>query len=702
MGWPKYLKKTYSKDELDRKVLKKLQLTHDREFLARLFVSEERDECHLKADLTKEEIHRLKGIVKEIKKGKGGIKLLPLIFLLILVGGGISFSLLFKNSLVDRMLENSLESLFGATVDAEGVNVSLVRLEVGWDSVAVTDSSDLESNLFEVGETVIKMNPLALLEKKVVMDSLICRGIAWGTYRNSPGELVPSPSADSLESDVKGASQGSKETKESGFFAPEKLQTEQTELVASAVTDPKSFVNEQWESLNTPALAEELEEKYRNELGERESSFKDIQNQSKSVVSEGQVFLKKDFNQYINNPAKIPELVEEGQSFYEKTDDVAGDVRRELKAIEDLRDSLKADKAALLKARDKDMARVKSLVTIPEGGVRGIVEGMVQSYLFSLLGDKYVKAQKIALFMKNYKDDGEKEAKDEPTRGRTGRIVPFDALLWPDLLLREGAFSTEGEGFSWNAGVNDVAARADQWGKAASVHLDWNIGSGQFAGDGVWERRRDSNDPSTGHFLYAGLPLSTDSLSGLGIDRAEGEAEGTAGLTIEQEGRWELISDLTIADPQLEKSGNDLVSNVVYSVLSAEDWNMTVFLSGEGSDYTFKLDWPLLEQVDDRIGDVLKEQANNFLEDVGNELTDRYASEMDFLEDYLGDLDDWEGLLKGDLSSFDNVENRVSDKIDDVKDEAASQAEEKAKELLEEAGVGDVADEAAKALNKFF
>ncbi|MDC7224539.1 MAG: hypothetical protein PQJ60_12420 [Spirochaetales bacterium] len=705
MGWPKYLKKSYSREDLEKKILKKLQLAHDREFLAGLFVSEG-EEWHLKADLTKEESKRLKKIVGEIKKGKGGFKVLPLVLLLIFVGGGLIFALFFKNPLVDRYLEDSLESLFEATADVEGVKVSLLKTEVRWDRVAVTDRSDLDRNLFEVGETVLKLNSSALLQKKIVIDSLVCRGTAWDTLRDEPGRPISSGDGGSAGSDGSGGGNSgnggddSKEDEKGGLLAPENFQTEQTEMVSQAVRDPEKFVDEQWDSLQTPALAEELREKYERELADRKASLEKIRDDSKSVTEDGRALLNRDFSDYVDNPARIPELVKEGEDFYKEADRAIGEVNGEIQAVETLRYSLQEDKAALLKAKEEDIARVKSLVTLPEGGVKEVVSDMVQSYLYSLLGEKYVKGKKIAQFIKKYRQEGAEEKGEGDDSRRSGRTVEFDTTLWPDLLLQKGAISAAGEGISWDLSLNDVAAEADQWDHPVSGRLSWVIGEGYLEGDGLWERRSTVDEASGGDFRFAGLPLSTEALAGLGISRAQGAAGGTSLLTVEKGGDWELVSQVVVLDPQLEKSGDDLVADVVYSVLSGEDWEMTLTASGEGEDISFGLDWPLLSQVDDKIGALLKEQAEEFLDDVQEELLDRYAGELDFMDDYLGDLDDWGSLLEGDLSSLDSVEDRINDKIDDVKDEAESRATEKVEEVLEDLGVDDAVKDVQDALPK--
>ena len=691
MGWPKYLRKTYTKEELEKKVLKKLQMPHDKEFLKALFISEKRGEWHLKAQLDKEEKKRLKKIVKEIKKGRGGVKVLPLVILLILIAVAVVFSFFFKNPLAERLLVSSLESLFGATVDVEGVSVTFVPPEFRWDRIAVTDADDLDTNLFEVGETIIGLNGRALLERKVVIDNLVSLDARWGTPRERAGKLIVSETGEE-GSNASGAE--GEEDKENSLFSPENFETEQTDMIFQAASDPRSFVDDQWDSLKTPALAEDLSDKYQTELDTRKTALNTLRGEASTVVSDGREFLSRDFTRYKSHPDEIPALVNDANDYYGEVNDLKGDLDSEIKAINSLRRSLLDDKKALDAARKEDMERVTSLIVMPEGGIRGLVDGMVRSYLYSLLGDKFLKAEKIARFIKRYREEGEDKAVDEDRPGRNGRVVSFAAVSWPDFLLRNGVVSASGGGLTWDAALNDLAGDPEQWEEPVKAHLLLDIDNGSLEGDGTWERREGAGDPGRGDFVLTGLPMETDALKGVGISRAEGETDGTAELTVMREGAWEFTADVTVKDPSLVKSGDDMVSNVVYRVLSGEDWDISLTASGEDGDMRFKLDWPLLDRVDDEIGAQLKEQADAYLADVQEELLGRYGEETAFLDDYLGDLDEWEALLKGDLSELDGAKRDIDEKVEETKKDAASQVQEEVNKVLEDTGLGDKIEDA--------
>ena len=689
MGWPKYLKKSYTRENMEKKVLKRVQLGHDREFLDALFITGDGGELSLKGDLTKEETTRLKKIVKEIKAGRGGVRMIPLVIIAVLVGASLIFSLFFKDPLADRLTEKYLGELNGATVDVDGLHLSLVNLEISWDKVQVADPDNLTRNMAELGSTVLKLNSLALLEKKFVADSIVSRDAGWDRERQTPGVLIAAGGSED---------QGGK----GGSFPAEKLQTEQTAMISNAVADPETFVNDQWDSLKTPALSEELKEKYARELEERKASAAVLKEESRSLIAEGQAFLARDFSRYKSNPQDIPALAAEADSYYKKADNEKDALQAELKAVQKLKRALGEDKKALEQVRDEDMARVKSLITLPDGGVKGLINNMVHSYLASLLGDKYDRFKKIAAFAQKFRQEGKKkEASDESAPGRNGRVVSFDSMEWPDYFLQQALISSRGDAFSWEGSLRELALDPEQWPGPASAAFLWKQGQGSLGGQGIWDRRSEG-EPSGGSFAFAGLPVTSDDLSGLGISRVDGSGGGTASFSVDRDGRWELDAKVTVSDPELVRSGDDLVSDVLYSLLSGEDWKMNLSASGEGDNVKFTLDWPLLDRVDDEIGSLLKEQADNYLASVQEELLNRYAGEMGFLDEYLSDLDVSEALLKGDLSSLDGVKDEMDGKIEEVKAGATDQAAKEAEKLLEQTGAADAVKDVTKSLPKLF
>jgi uncharacterized protein (TIGR03545 family) len=692
MGWPKYLKKTYTKEELTKKVLKKVQLKHDREFLESLFHSEKKGAWTLKKDLTKTETARLKKIVKEIKKGKGGLKTLPLLILLILAAGITLFTLFLKNPLIEKVMELSLESLFGATVEIDHLEISLVKTSLELERVAITDETNLERNLIDLGPTLINFNGRALLQKKFVIETLESRNMGWDTLREIPGK----PAGDKKNRDGT-----DREVNVLPFMEEHGGTTINT--VSQAAQDPEAFVQNQWDNLMTPAAAQEISAKYEKLLLNQQGKIEEMESTGNEVKVKGQEFLSRDFNRYKDNPAEIPQLVKEADEYKNEVNAASTLIREELANIEAIGRSLQEDKDRLLQLKEDDYNQLRSLISIPEGGVDGIFKGIVQSYIASLLGDKYGKAMTLWGYVQEYRQvSGDKEKSPRENQGRrTGRVVSFESTDWPAFLLQQGLFSAKAGDLSWEIEAHDISAAPEEWKNPITLGLDLKKGEGTLGGEGLIDKRDKGESLSEGQVEFSGLPLTSNAMVSMGISQISGNAGGTTQIRVDNTS-WRVDTDLLLSDTELKKEGGDQISNLVYRVLSRDDWKMAIVLEGEGDQFSLGLDWPLLSQIDDEVGALLKDQADEFLDQAEKELTKRFASELKGIEEYTGDLNEYRNILTGDLSSLDKQQQEINRKIEEVKAQAASQASDKTNEILENTGAKDAVENVGDTLKKLF
>jgi uncharacterized protein (TIGR03545 family) len=677
MGWPKYLKKTYTKEELTKKVLKKVQLKHDREFLESLFHSEKKGAWTLKKDLTKTETARLKKIVKEIKKGKGGLKTLPVIIILVIVASLTIFSLIFKNPLAETYIEMSLANIFGATVEMDNLDLSLFNTRMKFDSLEITDESNLDTNLIELGYTEAFFDLEAILQKKVVIKSLQCQNIGWSTPRKKPGKLILLSS-----NDEKGKSSDKGVSSDGVLTFLEEHADPITANLSLAVQDPRAFVDDQWAQMETPKALVETKEKYESIIDSYPDRIDKLEGTSRELISRGDAFLKKDYNSYLTNPNEVPVLVKEAESYKNEVISATDLIQKEIKTLDELKETLEDDKNRLLKLKEDDLAHMTSLIAFPEGGVETIFKGMVQSYIASLLGDKYEKVMKIVDYAKKYRDS-KGDTEDGGKQGRReGRIVQFETRTWPDFLLQEAFVSASGGDLSWETKLNDLAGDPDQWSEPVTLGFNVIKGDGSMAGEGLVDRRTEPESPSRGDLDFTGFDISTDALSSLGIPKTTGLGQGNSSLTVEND-HWLSRTKLVVSQIEMKQNSQDQISRLVYRILSGKDWDMTITIEGKGDDVSFDLNWPLMSRIDDEIGVMLKEQAGEFLIQAQNELRSRFDNELAVIEKYSGDLDQYKGLLEGDLSSLDNQKAAVEDKIAGVQN-MANQKLDEAKRLVEE------------------
>ena len=197
---PSLFKKKYRVKKFEKKILKKLYVPGDRNFVAENFNYTELSEPEKKdkktrvfftgkALKTKSDENRLKQLSKEIKKQHGTVKLLPLGLFLLVCIGIFGFFLIFGNLIVEKVLVSSLEGIFGAKAEVSNVRLSLPSSLLKLDRITVANKDAPMYNLFEVEGVKLEFNLLELSRKKVDIEDFTISGIQWGTKRTVSGAL---------------------------------------------------------------------------------------------------------------------------------------------------------------------------------------------------------------------------------------------------------------------------------------------------------------------------------------------------------------------------------------------------------------------------------------------------------------------------------------------------------------------------------
>jgi uncharacterized protein (TIGR03545 family) len=113
--------------------------------------------------------------------------------ILVLIGFGIS--MLSMDRWIERGLEKAGETLVGARVEIDNLDIRPLSLSVEWDRLQVTDPNHTMSNAIESGRAAFRLNPAALLRKKVIIQEMALEDLQWGTPRETDGALPKKKSA---------------------------------------------------------------------------------------------------------------------------------------------------------------------------------------------------------------------------------------------------------------------------------------------------------------------------------------------------------------------------------------------------------------------------------------------------------------------------------------------------------------------------
>ena len=189
----KYTDKTYAK-----KILGKLYVPADKEFVESLFttVSDPKKGGTLhtidRARVTdKKEAKRLARIAKDIKKQKGRINVVNVAAAVACVLALVLTLVVFRNQIARAVIVSSMEGAFGAKCEISKLDINPLDTHFIIDGLSVANRKKPMTNLFEIGHLEFHFNLLELTRGKFVAETVEITGVTWATARKTDGTLPP-------------------------------------------------------------------------------------------------------------------------------------------------------------------------------------------------------------------------------------------------------------------------------------------------------------------------------------------------------------------------------------------------------------------------------------------------------------------------------------------------------------------------------
>lgn len=124
-----------------------------------------------------------------------------LIVLLVLIAIFVALGFLFTDQWIEKQLESVGASVVGAKVEIDGLDLSLLGLHAGWDSLQVTDPKNTMENLIATGACELDFRLLPLFSKKVIIDAIAMRNVQSGVPRTTDGKIEKKPEKPKTKSD---------------------------------------------------------------------------------------------------------------------------------------------------------------------------------------------------------------------------------------------------------------------------------------------------------------------------------------------------------------------------------------------------------------------------------------------------------------------------------------------------------------------
>ena len=192
---PKIYKKQYTEKAFEKKLLKHLYIETDKDLVKELFQTSTdkkgRTVMVVPKDkqIAKKDFARYKVLAKQIAEQKGGIKIVPLLAVIILVVAIGIVVTLFKNIVLEKAITSSMQKIFNAKTE-----IGLVDLQIFDASLEIKDLQQANKdspmkNLFQIDEIKLDFNLTELLRGKLYAEKMIVSGVALDTERKTSGEL---------------------------------------------------------------------------------------------------------------------------------------------------------------------------------------------------------------------------------------------------------------------------------------------------------------------------------------------------------------------------------------------------------------------------------------------------------------------------------------------------------------------------------
>jgi uncharacterized protein (TIGR03545 family) len=739
---PKIFRKKYNTKSLKRKLLSRIYIDDDRKYVEALF---EKDDKVLQIPdsrtFDKAEVKRLKEMASQIKSQKGRVHIIWIATLVILIATMVTLVNIYKNPLVKRGLKYALENIFWARADIDYVNLKIFDSSLVIKGVAVANKDKPMENLFEVGNISVDFNLVELLKKKFVMDLAQCTGITYGTPRKTSGALPDSVLKAKKEKQRKRDEAFEKKKEELLAALAANAQNEITDIIG--FYDPEEFLNESLNSLQTPAMKDEIVSDMTTIYNDWQEEIESTKEQVKDFGKEVKKYTKMDISK-IDTPQELNDLIVQinetkmkAQAFEKRAEDISDHFVRDTKTVQGLADkfqsSVKHDSSYI-------QNRIKS-IKIPniDDGKR-LISSSFDTFFATLLGKWYPYIKDGIDMAKDFQQSGktlpklpEKQKKQKKLVVRLkGRDVTYRKDL-PSFLMREirlGGNSPDKK-FSIEGTIFNICNDADLLDKPITGAIDLLRGGYtenlDFLGDFRTNPKGNMVDMNfTGKTYPIKLQVpNTKNIKGIPV--IDGKALVKASIFYDKNEKFGTSAYLMI-DPATISAKSfkpDFIYDLYARVLAAiKEVDFGIGFAYSQQD---KLDFSLETDVDkqvvrglkkvmneelDKLKKQLEKEVNSRLEKISKEFSEQVEkytgmktvvfTNVSDLKSFVADLDNQQKKLQKEVEKM--IKKEAEKQINKAKEEAQKQVNKQTQNMQKELdkATKDMKEEMKKSLKGLF
>lgn len=731
---PPLFKKSYTTEKYEKKIGKHIYIKTDREFIDKIFVpaKDKKSRDIVKVDLTKNlpknDVKRYKVLAKQIKSQKGGIKIVPLLAVVILIAAiGICFTL-FKNVIIKKGITSAMQGIFQAKTDIEKVDFQFFGSSLDIRGLQQANKDEPMKNLFQMDDIMIDFNLTDLCRGKFHAENLIVAGVALGTDRKTSGEL---PAKVKKEKKTSEESEISKKAEELKTAAMNSL------LAMFADYNPEKMLSDLQDELKSPTLAAEISTNVQEKVAKWQEVPSQIQTQVTEFSTSVNDVIKTDWSK-VSDPTRLKNALESLNSAYTKGTSLKSSIEKTTKEIESdskevagyanqVESAIKSD----LNLVETKIADVKNLFS-PEG-LKEIMNEAVQSMLYSVLGKYYpyvntamdkvteIKSSTVAKSEKSEKTEkSEKKAKKNKTETKrerlSGRDIYFKKDTVPKLLINNVVASgyeygkeTVDENLLFKGTATDISSNPDMYGKPAKAEADFKIGTNKNNAKIVVDARTNTTAP----LVYAdytgnGYPINAD----VQVFSFESSSNIKANMSADSDGSFKIGGNVDLSMNGIKGFEFEPIrlSNLYNNALGGIK-NLTLGFTidcDKSNGVSVSIDNldRLASQLVNPITKAVSGELNSIASEAQTKVTAMLSEKTGIATDKIAQFTNIEGLIGNQKNSLDSLQNQLDSKKKELENQIKNAAKGAATDALKNiipgsnssSGSGDTKNDAASAL----
>jgi len=665
---PGKFKKPVSSKKFEKYYVNYIEHPQDKKFFLSCFERQD-DKYTIRSDLTKDDAKKLKEIVKWIGKNhKGPVNFVPLVIVGAVIAAIVIFFTVFANPLLERVLENSLESIFEAKSDIDNFRLSLIRFRISTSGITVANRDSPMINLFQMGKTEIRLKPNAVLRGKIYIEEIRADTIRFGTQRTVSGALPGKPAREKEE-------------------RPKPASPPLVDLKNFNVT---ALLNQEYEKLNSPKMYDEAINAYNEAAakwkGQAESAkvkVEELRSASAPVLNIN-VNSIRDVETITNTIQSINNLVTTVQSTADEAEKIVNGIQNDINAALQLEQNAR-------NALINDINHLKSYVDLGSGSAFAALEPFIRDIL-SDTAEQYISYGIIALQalekLKAIADAQPKneKPKKEPKAVFKGRNVVFPSVSYPKFFLGVLASDFTLDSWNWAFDLRDVSSNPDLTGRPVTLTLGMTESGGVLQRQAGFKGSADFRTNTRERFNAAvngkGFQVSLgDQLNKVGINGFAGNSDFYVSLSGLTDGGFSAGGDIGINHAQLVDPKGTLAEAADTAIREAEIINLGFqYIRYIDKRDEFKLSSNIAELITRAVRRTAEQYAQKAMDEIERALRAKISEYIDGRFVSKDELDLLFKSARGDKAAVDQLKGALTNKKEELerrfKDEASRKIEQ--------------------------